>query len=253
MTEWLDLSGRLEGHWVYLVAIPIAFAFAYVVYARTTPPVARSYRWLLWSIRCSALGLLLAVLADPVFDLLSKRAVKPQILLLIDTSPSMAVEEKGGQRVHKALAALSSQSFQQALSRADVSYWGFAEGPRRLSADILSGDTMTGSTAGRATDLTRALSTSLTEEPDLANLLGILLLSDGGHNLGEDPVRWAEETGVPVFALGVGEEDHYPADIQIAAATLPEQGYAGRALTGGTQHTKLGILGTAGQPHGRGG
>ncbi len=226
MTEWLDISAGLGGHWLYILAIPAAFLYVHVVYGQSRPPVSGRFRWLLQALRWAAVGLLLALVAEPVFSLLSKRAMRPRLLTLVDLSPSMSVvEEDGNRRITQVLEVLHSADFQNFLSRTQVSHWGFAEAAHRLEPDTLSA-----ATAGRATNLTGAMSTSLSETGDLSGVLGILLISDGGHNLGEDPVRWAEEMGVPVFALGVGAQDRYPADIQITSVRLPDGGYTGRAL-----------------------
>lgn len=227
MTEWLDISARLGGHWLYVLAIPGVFLFVHVTYGRSRPPVSGSLRWLLQALRWATVGLLLALLAEPVFSLLSKRAMRPRLLTLIDLSPSMnVVEEDGNRRITQALEVLRSEDFQKVLGRTQVSYWGFADSAHRLAPDTLSS-----ATAGRATNLTGAMNTSLSEAGEMSGLLGILLISDGGHNLGEDPVRWAEERGIPVFALGVGAQDRYPADIQIASVHLPDRGYAGRSMS----------------------
>lgn len=226
MTEWLDISARLGGHWIYVAAVPAAFLFIHLVYGRSRPPVSGPFRGLLQALRWAAVGTLLALVAEPVFALVSKRATRPRLLTLVDLSPSMAVvEEDGKKRISRALEVLHSADFQRMLSRTQVSYWGFAEDA--IPAEV---DTLSTATTGRATNLTSAISTSLLAAGDQSGLLGILLISDGGHNLGEDPVRWAQETGVPVFALAVGARDRYPADIQIASARLPDKGYSGRAV-----------------------
>jgi len=70
---------------------------------------------------------------------------------------------------------------------------------------------------------------SLEQVSDRKNLESILLISDGAHNLGEDPARVAQGMGIPVYTLGVGSEDT-PADIQIVQAKAAETGYIGHRL-----------------------
>ena len=59
-------------------------------------------------------------------------------------------------------------------------------------------------TSGQATDLALALRSALIAVADSRLLAGVVMLTDGRHNLGEDPVRVAAEQGVPVYVLGVG-------------------------------------------------
>jgi len=56
---------------------------------------------------------------------------------------------------------------------------------------------------------------------------GVVLFSDGGHNLGRDPVRLSAELGMPVYALGVGGAE-VPVDVQFVDVRTAETGYVGQ-------------------------
>ena len=73
--------------------------------------------------------------------------------------------------------------------------WGFAGEPYALSLDTVS---VLG-VNGQATDLSSVLEKSLEQVYDHKNLQGVIVFSDGGHNLGQDPVRMIEEHGVPLY------------------------------------------------------
>lgn len=226
MAEWLDFQVRLEGHWAWLVLLPLAVGLTFYLYRRTLPAVARPVQWALIGLRGLALAVLLSVLAELVIDTWHKQIVRPLVLVLVDTSTSMTIEEDGARRLERVTAALGRPEFGLALAQAQVEARGFAEAPYLLSLDTLSSLRA----GGQATDLARAMRKSLEQVADRENLQGVLLISDGAHNLGEAPDRAAGELGVPVYALGVGKADS-PADVRIARAGIAETSYLGRPLS----------------------
>ncbi len=225
MPEWLDLSLRFEGHRAILVLLPLLLGLVYLIYRRTYPDAGRVLRTALVAVRSLALGLLLLLLLEPVLGVWSKEVVRPRLLVLVDTSASMAVSAGEGRRLERAVAVLSHEDFRAALAPAEVSAFGFAQDIHALDLDTLSALRPVGS----ATDLTGALRKSAEGKSDPRAFQGILLVSDGAHNLGEDPLSWAAETEMPVFALGVGSGEN-PPDIQILGAEAPESSYVGRSF-----------------------
>ena len=238
MSPWLDWSLRLEGHRVVLALLPVALGLVYLIYRRTYPAASSRLRAALVVLRSLALGLLLLLLVEPVLGLWKKEVVRPRLLVLLDTSASMAAAEGDGRRLERAVAVLAHEDFRAALDPAEVSAWGFAEAPYDLGLDTL--DLLR--PAGPATDLAAALDGSLEGASDPGVFRGILLVSDGAHNLGEDPLRWAEEAEAPVYALGVGSGES-PPDIQIAGARGPEESYAGRGFEIGAEIRNWGFGG----------
>jgi hypothetical protein len=225
MAEWLDFQVHLEGHWFWLALIPLALAAVYCCYRHTLPALTPRLRWVLIALRSLALFLLLAVLAEIVVDWWNKQVIRPWVLVLVDTSASMGMAEEGQSRLAEAVALLSSAEFTHALSSARLAVWGFAETTYPLALDTLAQVGV----GGQATDLARALAKGLEQLADREQVAGVLLVSDGAHNLGEDPVRVAAEGGVPVYALGVGRVQP-PADVRVAGVRAPEAGYLGRPL-----------------------
>jgi len=225
MSEWLDFSVRLEGDRAFLALLPVAGALAYLIYQRTHPAVDPVRRIALAAMRGAAMALILLMLAEPVLGLWSKQVVYPLFLLLVDTSPSMGTEEEGIQRLAQVKEVLEHEDWRERLAPAEVQAWGFAGEPYDLSLDTVS---VLG-VNGQATDLSSALEKSLEQVYDHKNLQGVIIFSDGRHNLGQDPVRMIEEYGVPLYALVVGSEEN-PADIQIVQVRAEEVGYVGHDL-----------------------
>ena len=104
------------------------------------------------------------------------------------------------------MAVLSHEDFRAALAPAEVSAFGFAQDIHDLDLDTLSALRPVGS----ATDLTGALRKSAKGKSDPRAFQGILLVSDGAHNLGEDPLSWAAETEMPVFCSRSGQRREPP-------------------------------------------
>ncbi|MDP6038907.1 MAG: hypothetical protein QGG64_10180, partial [Candidatus Latescibacteria bacterium] len=60
-------------------------------------------------------------------------------------------------------------------------------------------------------------------------LAAVVLVSDGGQNLGGRPTRAAVDLGVPILSVGVGDPVA-PVDVAIVSAVVDPLGYVGRAL-----------------------
>ena len=225
MSNWLDLTGRLEGKAWLLFFIPAVVGFVYYAYLKTNPTVSARRRLVLTGLRGSVLLLLLVLLAEPVLDLWRKEVVRPLLVVLVDTSASMAIETEGNGRLEQVEKVLQSDEFQGDLGKIRVVANRFAEKPFALDLDTLAAVRP----EGPATDIARALRQSLEQVSDRRQVQGILLFSDGRHNLGADPVVVAEEIGVPVFSLGTGKAED-PPDVQIVQASGPDIGYINQEL-----------------------
>lgn len=208
-----------------LVLLPAVCFLTYFIYRQTHPSPDQKRRILLVGLRSAIASLLLLLLIEPVLSLWSKQVVRPLLLLLVDTSPSMATAEEGISRLRQVEEVLKHEDWRKALAQAEVRAWGFAENPYPLSLDTVSALQVN----GLATDLSRALGKGLEQIFEQDNLQGIVFISDGVHNLGRDPVKTAKEAGKPVYALLVGSRAN-PADIQIVRARAEEMGYVGHTF-----------------------
>lgn len=221
MSEWSDSQLQLAGPRIFLVLLPFLLAFVYWVYQRTYPDVAPKIRMVLVVLRGAAVALLVSVLCEPVLTWWHQRVIRPLVLVLVDTSPSMRVAGSST-RLQQAVAVLEDERWSERLQQAEVRAWGFAESAYPLALDTVAA----ASTRGQATDIGRALAASLEAVAEQERVQGVVLFSDGGHNLGRDPVQLSAELGVPVYALGVGGAE-VPVDVQLVDVRIPETGYVG--------------------------
>ncbi|HLJ57709.1 MAG TPA: hypothetical protein VKT77_21920 [Chthonomonadaceae bacterium] len=229
-------------------------------------------------LRMTAVAALLVMLAQPVLRLSHADRVRPNVILLVDNSDSMirpdprlpggraALEaaatgaDPGGvarlTRLQRANALLNRAKAVQELSkRFNVRLYSFAAkahqiglptDPKKLKVYqlALGPDAQTGDSTQMGSALRQPLD-DLAGQP----IAGAMVVSDGGSNLGEDPVTAADAVrlaGVRVSTLGLGDPTKTK-DIAILSvladdvvrvnntvtvfAAVSQRGYAGRTIT----------------------
>lgn len=221
MNALLDTGLTITGQWRWVALIPLAAWYARSVYVRTRPAVPKPTARTLWVLRAVSLAIVLLLLSQPIATYLLRRALRPLVVTLLDTSPSMAVEENGQTRLGAARQALLGALGEHLGEGPSL---GFAGRSYPLALDTLSRVVP----HGHATDLAGALASATRTIQNRRLLAGVVLISDGRHNLGEDPVATAEQLGIPVFALGLGSEQA-PADVQVTSAAVAGPVFAGQA------------------------
>ncbi len=192
-----DLSFHLAPNapWLVLVGLSlIAILLARWAYRFAVPPLPALARRALVALRVAALVLLLWLLAQPVLE--RSRGGRPHLVVLLDRSRSMELPVTPGGAPRSTVAEQAVAEIARAWrGRASVEVMGFAGG---LAADSAV-------TPGRgSTALGEALA-SLAASPAGERAAGVVVVSDGATNAGEDPVAAARALGLPVHALVVGE------------------------------------------------
>ncbi|MFC1557480.1 hypothetical protein ACFL5L_05805 [candidate division KSB1 bacterium] len=182
---------------ILLIAGGLTAAF---MYRNTVPPLPFRRRLLLALLRAVSITALIAMLFAPLLSITTEQDKKPSLALLIDTSKSMNISDKSGSRRQTAMDILRSSELQTLQQDFAVQVYGFnrmvsAYGP--VMPDSVSFD-------GEGTDISAAIRT-VADANQSEDLRGILLLSDGVHNLGENPVRSAEQAGIPIYTVGIGD------------------------------------------------
>jgi hypothetical protein len=102
----------INGSWFFVALfVLISFAFSYYVYRRTVPPISRSRKGVLVFLRTMALSLLMFVLFEPVIGMISSSEVMPKLLVMLDNSESMKLQDAGGDRQEQYKNAIESSAF----------------------------------------------------------------------------------------------------------------------------------------------
>lgn len=154
------------------------------------------YNFLLGIFRTLTLTLILVLLINPLFRLVTVRVEKPTIVLALDQSESMVSNGDS--------AYIKSEFVQQWKALAD-----------RFSKDYQVRTYLLGSEATWVKDVNpgfkegetdlSALFMNIRSSFDQLNLGAVVMATDGIYNKGMDPVSAAGELKVPVYTVGLGD------------------------------------------------
>jgi len=195
MTD-LTLHLAPNAPWLPLLLLSVALvALAVWAYRFRVPPLGAAARRVLPAARAIALIALAWLLAQPVLER-SRAGRGASLVVLLDRSTSMTLPAGPGDPTPRAaLADRAVASLRDAWrGRARLTVMPFAA---RLAADSLPAG------ARGATALGTALA-QLAASPAGQQLDGVVVVSDGVINAGDDPAAVARTLGVPVHAVAVG-------------------------------------------------
>lgn len=190
---FIDLAAGVW--WVYVVCLLVAGASAWYTYTRVVPEQSQSTLVLLRALRTLGLACLLLLLFEPIVRLIQSERVTPRVALLIDESRSMPrLAKLDSAALRRELSSISS-----ALSEDfDVDVYGFSDVLREVGRieDVR--------TSGYRTNITSAL-TALGNRSLERRIGSIVIVTDGQHNGSDNPLRVAEQLGIGVYSVGVGD------------------------------------------------
>ena len=205
MTHW-DIA--FTGNWpALLVALGVAGAagLAYVFYRRRRDAVSPRTFAALTALRVAALLIVGAFLLQPVLRLVRTEATRASVAVLVDASESMGIRDAAGDvsRFEAAVSLLREgpHDVLDALGRSqDVRLMSFGAVTAELAGAERLDELAPGQKATAVGDALRdAVRLSAGQE-----LAGIVLLTDGLTNRGENPEVVARALGVPVFPVALG-------------------------------------------------
>jgi hypothetical protein len=177
-----------------------AVVAAAVAYRTTVPPLSRVRRLVLAVLRGSVLAILVFLIAQPLLRLVISHERPPSVALLLDDSQSMQLRDAGGSRAHLLDSLLRVQIWGALARSGDVAAYSFGASLRSLP------DPAEASLAydEEITDISGAL-LELARERDRRPLDAVVLLTDGIHTSGRNPVYAAERLGLPLITVGIGD------------------------------------------------
>jgi hypothetical protein len=205
---------------VITLFILIAVAISIFFYRRTLPPIPPAKRIVLIALRSLALSLMLMLLFEPLLSLISRSTQQPVLAVLIDNSKSMSIKDKTGDRAAHVKELLKSSAVKNAESIGEVRYVLF--GAKTKEQSSINPDSL--ALNEDATDITSALR-QLAREKDRANIGAALIVSDGNYNVGQSPLYEAEQVGIPLYAVGIGDSTEQK-DIVVTKVATNELVYA---------------------------
>lgn len=171
-------------------------------------------------LRLTIVILLAAMLNQPEWVEEFRPEEKPQVVVLVDDSPSMETRDVESEisastrtTRNEAIAALADESVWKSLTeRMDVTIQRFGNTEAGNRSDLFS---------------------PLKQAPEkFSNLIGAVLISDGDWNEGQPPVQAATALRmkeIPVFTVPVGSDVRLP-DVELLSLGAPTFGVAGKTV-----------------------
>ena len=207
--------------WWMLPAFTAAALLTWWTYRRTVPRLTGVFQWLLPLLRLSSLAIVILLLLEPLLS--SDRTIEtpPTTAVLIDLSESLFVTSAGEDRDSIAGALRTDLERLQLDAFDDVRLFGFGTDLTAVSATGSWIDSL--SIADQRTDISRALtrvSTELTNE----HLRSVVVISDGRHNTGRNPLFVAERYPVPIITAVLGDTTARR-DLYVRSLATNEIGY----------------------------
>ena len=144
------------------------------------------------------------------------RTNPPVLAVAVDNSASMTISDNNGSRQEILLNLLNAEEMNELDRRFIVDYYSFANNIERYNRE--PGDSLL--FLGDATNIRKSLEL-IKAQYATENLTNILLISDGSYNAGGNPVRYADELGVPIHTIGIGSSDPVTDLAIIRAETNP--------------------------------
>lgn len=215
--------GLAASAWIVALVVAAAFAFAVFTYRRTSPPVSTPRRWTLIGLRTIGVGLLLLALFEPVLSLLGITAESPQTLVAIDESASTTLVGQDSLRWKEARAVAGAIAASKIGG--DSRFIGFADSTRPLGTPPqLQG-------LGHDAVATRleAPFTLLADSLRRRNIRAMVVVTDGRYNTGANPLFAAEQLGVPIYVVALGDSVE-PRDLSVQGIFTNEIAYLGSEL-----------------------
>lgn len=210
MTQFSDFKLQLSVHggWFVLFLL-VSVILTFFIYRWTNPPVSKWLRYFLIALRALTLIVTLFILLEPVLSLNIQRSQTPIIAVLADNSASMQLKDGETVRGEIIQKILNSAEIKQLGEKNKLNFHLF---DAQLSDWKPDGDSI--KFTGDGTNISGALKGLLEQYAD-EYLRGIVLLTDGADNLGENPVRSVENFAIPIFTIGVGDSTE-PRDVLIS-------------------------------------
>ncbi len=210
---------------VFLVAaIPASIFLALWFYRFTVPPIPKSLKTILVSLRALALLFMFMLLGEPLLSLLTHSVEEPIVTILVDNSKSMAIRDPRGDRRQVLIGTLSSKAISNLGAIGTPQYVLFDVASKPCS--LFSPESLT--TNGDGTDIGAALK-RLKEIATTSNIQAAVLLTDGESTVGTSPLYEAEELGLPIFTVGIGDSSEQK-DVQIRRVLANEITYVGNRV-----------------------
>ena len=218
------------GHdvWWIIPALWLAGWLTWWTYRKSVPRLSPWLGWFVPLLRFSSLSLILFLLLEPLLSRTRTIVTPPLLAVLVDESESLgvtgAVDTSSGPALEQVREALRRIPLSEV--NGEVRLFGFGSGVRPLDPETSWPDSL------RFDEQRTNFSLGLERiRDDLAgaNLRVVLLVSDGRHNTGRNPVFIADRFAVPIIT-GVTGDTTTRRDLYLRSIVTNEIGYVDSEL-----------------------
>lgn len=244
--------------WAFLLFLLLSAACVWA-YRRFAPGVPVRWRMAMTVLRIIAIALFLFLLVKPVLHLTINEPVRQSLLVLLDSSQSMLLNDRRstaedlkraeiatGEKSGEALTINRWDLFKKLSANEKLNLWPRLQEKSdvvfyRFGRDATQVGPLTQEKTATTQDATAIIDAIKPDEPAtgvgeaLRQVLdqnrgqavgGILLITDGASNSGLPPAeaaRLAKEAGMPIFIYGIGVTS--PVDLVMREVTAPRLGF----------------------------
>lgn len=204
--------------WLYAGILLASVLVAIWSYRNTIPRTTTSRRNWLITLRSFAFAALLLAIFQPILTSMTSETVTPSIAIAFDNSESMRLPQKG----HIIMPGVETRRDVMVRS-ATASLANVLSDPAKASLYTVAGRTIpfpnktpvdSIHASASATNLASVFMT-VRDARKSKNVGAIVLYTDGAFTAGENPVHPAEDLGVPVYVIGLGDSTE-PRDIALS-------------------------------------
>ena len=168
--------------------------YSFFIYKYTIPQISTFKKGFLIIIRTIALVLILFLIFEPLFTVDNTDAIKPVNLVMIDNSKSIVLQDSTS-RVNSINNVIDGLD---AGDKENYKFYSFGDGIKETRIDSVE---QLHYNASR-TNFEKIFSYA---KENSENLSSITIITDGIVNDGYNPIYEAEQFGVPIFTVGVGD------------------------------------------------
>ncbi len=214
--------------WWIVPALLAAALLTWWTYRRTVPALTGAMRWLVPTIRFLTLSTILFLLTEPLIQREESIVTDPILVIAVDESESLSVTGDPALADTARITALRRLLDTVPTDRIPgrLSIVGFGSDVRDISVSGSWADSLLFSQ--QRTDISRMLQ-HVQNDTRHDNLGAVLIVSDGQHNSGRNPVFVAERSPVPVLTTVVGDTT-LRRDLYVRSVVANDIGYLGTEL-----------------------
>jgi len=196
--------------WLLCLAGAALVSLVIYVYRKEIKSAPVSIKTLLASLRILALLLLLLMFLEPVLVIDRVSFLKPYAAVLTDDSLSMGISDYGRPRIEAANGVLENDAsgiLKRLEQKCRLKLYRFSRQASLIEREEKKKTIVAVDRNGYTTSLGMAVRKAL-EDLNGQPVAGIVVITDGGNNSGEDPLdaaAAAAEQGIPVYCVGTGD------------------------------------------------